>query len=530
MNLGSARGLSLRGLDAIEVVVEAVLLSGLPGFSIVGLADTAVSEARERLRASFAAIGVPWPNRRLTVNLSPADTAKTGTGFDLAIAAAILEAMGLHTVSRSCAMIGELGLDGSVRPVHGVLPCVLAAAQLGISEILVPAANEVEAKLVPGIRVIPIAHIAQLARFMGATEVQEAHVLGELAEAGQRSTESGARADIAAILGDRDLESLELSDVRGQDEAVWALQVAAVGMHHVQLVGPPGVGKSMLARRFPALLPPLGAKQAVQVAAIRSMLGLSVAQLPKHRPFAAPHHTASMPAIIGGGAGIARPGAITAAHLGVLFMDEFPEFSTSVIQALREPMETGWVDLRRAKSHVRYPARFQLFAAANPCRCGKAFDPGGACTCTPRELMTYRSKLGGPVRDRLDIRLALYRPRKVELAKPGIVSTQQAQSAIAQGMDRSVRRAHKELVDVSEFGPIPNAQLPSAWLKEHTPVSDELQEVFNHRLALGQISMRGVDRILRLAWSVADLGGHDLPSSDDIYTAFTLRGLEDNDG
>lgn len=516
--VGAAHSLSLMGLEARSVLVEAVLLGNLPNVTIVGLGDTAVSEARERLRASFSRIGISMPNQRLTVNLSPADMVKSGTGFDLAIAVATLGAMGYRGFSDETVIIGELGLDGAVRAVRGVVPCALAAVKLGYRRIVVPAANEAEAHLVSDLQVVPVRHIAQVAALLGVPGVDftagEADIVPEYPAGGQLAGAGAAQFAMPE----------ELADVYGQEEAIWALEVAAAGGHHVQFVGAPGIGKSMLAQRFPAILPDLAEQEAVEVAAIRSLGGLRVSELPKRRPFAAPHHTATTPALVGGGNGIPQPGAITYAHRGVLFCDELPEFSPHAIQALRQPMETGWVDLHRARAHIRYPAKFQLIAAANPCRCGHALDGSGACVCTPKERQIYRSKLGGPIRDRFDIRIVLRRPSKAALAMGGQISTAQARSQVLAASARSQARIAAD----SALAKVPNnAGLPGRWLRAHTKFSAAMENALDQQLTRGALSLRGFDRILRVAWSVADLNAHATPTDDDMAMAFTLRGAED---
>ncbi|XCB29776.1 YifB family Mg chelatase-like AAA ATPase [Arcanobacterium hippocoleae] len=413
MQVGVAHSINLIGLDGTEVLIEAALLPGLPSFTIVGLADTAVNEARERLRAGFQNIGITWPSKRLTINLSPADKAKSGSGFDLGIAAAILGALGAKQLSPHIAVFGEIGLDGEVRHVNGILPSLLAAQKLGFQKAIVPAANYHEAALIAGITIEAVGHLGQFAQMLGITDA----AAPEMQIPNRRETET------SPDLGD-------LADVCGQDEAVWALIIAAIGGHHVQMVGPPGVGKSMLASRFVDILPPLNVHEAVEVAAIQSVCGEPVAGLPKRRPLVSPHHTASSAALIGGGNGIPQPGAITRAHHGVLYCDEFPEFAKSVIQSLRQPLEQGWIELHRVRAKVLYPAKFQLIAAANPCRCGYLFDSPGKCTCSARDRMNYRSALAGPISDRIDLQLTLRRPKKVDYAVGGSINTAQAREKV----------------------------------------------------------------------------------------------------
>lgn len=502
--VGTSYTLSLIGLSATPVLVEAVQLNGLPSTSIVGLADTAVNEARERLRAGFLTIGVPWPNRRLTVNLSPADLAKSGTGFDLAIATAILGSQGFAALGPETAVIGELGLDGTVRGVRGVLPMALEAQRLGFTRLVVPAANAAEAELVEGLHVTAVRHLAEVAILLGV----DVAVPGGLDE-----IEGELFEETAVGAGD-------LRDVCGQDDAIWALEVAAAGGHHVLMTGAPGVGKSMLAHRFPAILPDLTSRQAVEVAAIRSLGGKPASGLPVRPPLSSPHHTATTAALVGGGSGVPKPGAITSAHHGVLFCDEFPEFSKQAIQALRQPLEQGWIDLDRVHAHVRYPARFQLIAAANPCRCGHLDDPGGACTCTSRDRMTYKASLGGPVRDRIDISLRLRRPSKAALRQGGTVSSAEVHERVVEARERQLARCFGSTG--GESGEL-NARLPGPWLRKNTPLPESVVTEFGDALSRGRLSMRGVDRIIRLAWTVADLSGHDSPTADDIHVAITLR-------
>ncbi|QTG76099.1 YifB family Mg chelatase-like AAA ATPase [Trueperella pecoris] len=497
--VGRAKTLSIVGLEAIPILVEAVQLNGLPSFQIVGLPDAAVNEARERLRAGFHALGVSWPNRRLTVNLSPADVLKSGTGFDLAIAVAILGSIGFDA-GRNAVVMGELGLDGSIRPVRGVLPALLSAVKEGVETAIVPVGNREEALLVDGIEVVAVHHLAQVARLCGVPGQFVPPMMSQVSDP----------LPLPEPVAD-------LSDVYGQEEAILALEVAAAGGHHMLMVGSPGIGKSMLARRMPGIMPDLTHAEALEVAAISSLMGERFTDLPHCPPFSAPHHTASAAAMVGGGSGIPRPGAVTFAHRGVLFCDEYPEFAPRVIQALRQPMEDGYIELARSKANVRFPARFQLVAAANPCRCGHVLDAPSRCTCTSRDRRTYNASLGGPVRDRIDIQILLRRPSKADLRRGGTITSAQVKARVSEARLRQAHRLKKLPLER-------NAQVPGAWLRRHTPLSPVTATRFEEGITMGELSLRGYDRILRLAWSIADVNGRGVPSDDDVALAYTMRG------
>ncbi|HLT85180.1 MAG TPA: YifB family Mg chelatase-like AAA ATPase, partial [Phototrophicaceae bacterium] len=391
MGLARTWSVALVGVEGHLVQVEAHAASGLPAFILVGLPDTSLSEAKERVRAAVTSSTLPWDARRRTVNLSPASLPKAGSAFDLAIAVACLGADGLPAAQRAEGVVhlGELGLDGRVHPVRGVLPAVAAAVAAGRPHVVVPAGNLAEARLVPGAHVRGVHHLAELAREYGADVTPPA--AEELPVPNAPSEE----------------EPRDLADVVGQDDARFALEVAAAGGHHLLMVGPPGAGKSMLAARLPGLLPDLDDVDALEVTAIHSVAGTfdPGGGLLRRPPFEEPHHTATAQAIVGGGAGIPRPGAASRAHRGVLLLDEAPEFPRRVLDSLRQPLERGELVVHRARGAARYPARFQLVLAANPCPCGKASGKGLACTCTPLERRRYLARLSGPLLDRVDLQI-----------------------------------------------------------------------------------------------------------------------------
>lgn len=522
--VGRSHTLSLKGLDARPILVEAVTLSGLPNFNIVGLPDAAVGEAKERVRAGFSAIGVPWPNRRLTVNLSPGNVPKSGTGFDVSLAVAILASLGAGGLGEKTIVLGELGLNGAVRGVNGVIPACDAAARQGFARVVVPSGNAAQARLVPGIEVIPVSHLSQVAAMCGVEGLDVAPLI-----------------EPEVHLSGPDLPP-DLGDVRGQNDAIYGLMVAAVGGHHAMMVGPPGVGKSMLAERLPGILPDLTTRQAVEVAAIQSLTGANFANLPTRPVLESPHHSATVAALVGGGSGIAKPGAITKAHHGVLFCDEFPEFSTTVIQSLRQPLESGVIELDRVYAKVVYPAKFQLVAAANPCRCGRLLDGPGKCTCTARERASYRGGLGGPVRDRIDINLTLRRPSRADLRVESALTSSAAREEVSEARERQLARAAKfdaqdmfrrsttgsgldffSAAAVPEHGWGLNRDLAGSWLRTNTELPSAFRDHVDRLLAEATLTMRGVDRILRISWSIADLAGHDAPTTDDLYMSIALR-------
>lgn len=496
MRVGTAHAIAVVGIDGKPVRIEAVLLRGLPAVTIVGLPDAAVSESRERIRAAFASAGIAFPQARLTINLSPADTPKSGTAFDLGIAVAILGAMGGREIGRRYVM-GELGLDGSVRAVRGILPAALSVAREEAG-MIVPFGCADEAKLAE-IEVDEVFHLSQIADRMTVP----CGPVPDPPAPHPKETEP-----IRA--------SLDLSDVRGQAEARHALEVAAAGGHHILMTGAPGVGKSMLAARLPGILPMLTTREAVEVATILSAAGEFTGRLNDIPPFASPHHTSSCASLIGGGA-IPKPGAVSRAHRGVLFLDEIPEFSSHSLQALREPMETGRIEIHRAKAVVVYPARFQLVGAANPCKCGNYLDAPGKCTCSVRDRRDYFRRIGGPILDRFDINIVTARLSRAELVAADVG---EPSAAVAQ------RVAEARLRQRARLNSTPwttNAQVSGTWLRRHTPLPAEVARKLDSSLASGEMSMRAADKILRISWTLADLSGHCVPSRDDVDCAFALR-------
>ncbi|WP_441250057.1 YifB family Mg chelatase-like AAA ATPase [Kitasatospora sp. McL0602] len=513
---------ALIGVDGVVVEVQADLEPGIAAFALVGLPDKSLSEARDRVRAAVVNSGESWPQRKLTVGLSPASVPKSGSGFDLAVACAVLAAAE-RLDPRSIAdllIIGELGLDGRVRPVRGVLPSVLAAAEAGYQQVVVAEQTAAEASLVPGITVVGVRSLRQLIALLSGAPVPDELPVPTVgrpdpALAGLLLPGVGMRARSA-----QKSALVDLSDVVGQEEARCALEIAAAGGHHLYLKGPPGAGKTMLAERLPALLPPLTQAEALEVTAVHSVAGLLPADRPliDSPPYYAPHHSATMPAIVGGGSGQPRPGAVSLAHRGVLFLDEAPEFSVRVLDALRQPLESGEVMIARSAGSVRLPARFQLCLAANPCPCGRHSRRGGGCECTPTMVNRYQSRLSGPLLDRVDLQVEVAPVTRAELlgAVGATETTETVASRVLAARERSAAR----------FAETPwrtNAEVPGHSLRTRWRLAAGALDDAERDLERGLLTARGLDRVLRVAWTVADLAGRDQPSRLDVRTALTLR-------
>ncbi|WP_018350923.1 YifB family Mg chelatase-like AAA ATPase [Longispora albida] len=488
---------ALQGAEGRLVEVEADVTSGLPGLLLTGLPDAALQQARDRVRAAVLNSGELWPRHRATVNLLPASLPKFGSGFDLPIAIALLsadESLPAHAVD-GILLIGELGLDGQIRPVPGVLPAVLAAARAGIARAIVPAGNAREAALVPGIAVSPASTLGGLlSHFREGTRLPAAEPAGD---------------SPAPPAGD-------LATVAGQETARWGLEIAAAGGHNLAMIGPPGAGKTLLAECMPGLLPELDDASALEVTAVHSIAGLlPEAGLIRRPPYQAPHHTSSPAALVGGGSGLARPGAVTLAHRGVLFLDEAPLFQSGALEALRQPLESGRVQLLRVQGTIEYPARPQLVIAANPCGC--AAGPR-ACECSSLARRRFLGRLSGPLLDRVDIQLTLEPVAAADLLSESVPDSS-AEVAARAAKARAAAQARW-----LEWGWRTNSEVPGRALRAQPwrlplPVTADL----TRHLDLGLLSARGYDRVLRVAWTIADLAGRPSPDREDIAEAIHLR-------
>jgi magnesium chelatase family protein len=548
MGLARAHAIALVGVQGHAVEIEVDIENGMVALLLVGLPDTALREARDRIRSAIVNSGEAWPTRRITVGLSPASLPKRGSGFDLGIAMAILAAAGSVPAAalRGLVLIGELGLDGRVRPVPGVLPAAATAAAAGFDAVAVATENAAEAALVPELRVIAAPSLSAFTAFIrdgrrssdsGVQVLEPGRDIGAVCGAGHHS-ESGGQAVPAA---DRAAEARagsgvtagltiaghsampagakDLADLVGQPVARRAAEICAAGGHHLMLLGPPGCGKTMLAERIPTVLPRLEPAAALEVSAIHSVAGA----LPPGRPlvieppFCAPHHTATRAAIVGGGSGVIKPGAASLAHHGCLFLDEAPEFSRDVLDGLRQPLESGEVVVARAGVTARFPAKFTLIMAANPCACASARSAGSACSCTPLARRRYLARLSGPLLDRVDAKIEFLPVRRAELLSDRAFT--EPSSVVAERVRAARLRAAARLAGTPWRL---NAQIPGSELRRRFAPARGALAPLERAMDLGRISARGADRVIRLSWTLADLAGLRSPGTSEVGYALGL--------
>ena len=501
MSIGQTQSVALLGLNGCVVEIEVDISDGIPIYSLLGLPDAALQESRDRVRAAITNCHEVWPNRKVTVSLSPAWLPKSGSSFDLSIAVAILIAQGsvpqdpfVDTV-----VLGELALDGKVRSVRGVLPALIAAYKAGITRAIVPAANRAEAALMTQMQILIFENLRDVLNWGRTGEYSFATEL-----------------DLAKTDSD---DNLDFADVAGQAKARCAAEIAASGGHHLLLIGPPGTGKTMIASRIPTILPELSLDEALEVTAVHSISGAlgSRSAMSRVAPIVAPHHTASRSSIVGGGSHVIKPGACSLAHHGVLFIDEAPECAIGVLDSLRQPLESGTITIARSVGNITFPAHFLLVLAANPCPCGKFTGKGRNCTCSSIQVRRYLGKLSGPLMDRIDMRVQVDPISRVEMAQTELGES----SAEIRARVIAARKAASDRFAKDSWKL--NAHIPSRDLRGRYRAERTAMNFLHDELDRERITARGLHKVVRLSWTLADLSGRAIPNLEDVQRAYSLR-------
>jgi magnesium chelatase family protein len=501
MTLGITQSVALLGLDGSVVTIEVDIADGIPMYSLLGLPDAALSESRDRVRAALINTNESWPNRKVTVSLSPAWLPKSGSSFDLSIALAILIAQGsiAQEPLADVLILGELALDGKIRPVRGVLPALIAAYKSGIKCAFVPQENFAEASLMTQMQVLGFNSLSDVLRFLRT---------GEIAIAPQLQ-----------LAAEEDSNQFDFADVAGQHAARFAAEVAASGGHHLLLIGPPGAGKTMIASRLPSILPALNIDEALEVTAVHSIAGTLGNRAPLSRiaPIVSPHHSASRVALVGGGSTAIKPGACSLAHHGVLFIDEAPECANGVLDALRQPLESGTITIARSVGSLTFPAQFLLVLAANPCPCGKFTGRGRACTCSSVQVRRYLGKLSGPLMDRIDMRVQVEPVTRVEMSQTELGES----SAVIAARVLAARAKAKDRFKDEAWSL--NSEIPSRALRTTYKPERSAMSFLHDELDKERLTARGLHKIIRLSWTLADLNGNAIPQLADVKRAYQLR-------